>query len=63
MKINVKMVWLCTLLLVSMSAWGCKGKAKTAASGSAVVSAETGKEVAVVDNKNLAGIGIEYCGG
>ena len=63
MKLNVKMVWLCTLLLVSISAWGCSEKAKTATSESAVVLAETGKEVAVVDNKNLAGVGIEYCGG
>ena len=63
MKINVKMVWLCTLLLVSMSAWGCRGKAKTPTSESAVVAADSGKEVAVVENKNLAGIGIEYCGG
>jgi hypothetical protein len=62
MKRNLKIVWLCSFLLASLAFYGCKGKANTVSSEPAVASAVSGKEVIAVDNKNLAGIGIEYCG-
>ena len=65
MKINLKIVWLSTVLLFCLSAYGCSEKAKTVTSGSAVQSADSGKEVAVMNGseKTKATVGIEYCGG
>ena len=66
MKNKIKMVSMCTLLLLCLSVYGCREKAKDVTSESAVASAGSGKEATVMNNgteKANPAVAIEYCGG